>query len=62
MRDDGVEITPLFTSYVIDYYPNGYIKAEGRVLYDEDVQIHSFETGTWKYYNKQGELVQTKEH
>jgi len=62
MRDDGVIITPKFTSYVKFYYPNGYIKAEGRVLYDEIVEIDYFETGTWKYYNKQGELEQTKEH
>lgn len=62
MRDDGVEITPLFTSYLVEYYPNGYKKAEGRVLYDEDVEIVNYKTGTWKYYDKQGKLVQTKEH
>lgn len=62
MRDDGVEITPKFTSYVKFYYPNGYIKEEGRVLYSEDIEIDYFKTGTWKYYNKQGKLEQTKEH
>jgi hypothetical protein len=62
MRDDGVEITPMFTSYVTNYYPNGYIKEEGRVLYSEDIEIDYFKTGTWKYYNKQGKLEQTKEH
>jgi len=62
MRDDGVEITPKFTSYVKFYYPNGYIKEEGRVLYFEDIEIDYFKTGTWRYYNKQGKLEQTKEH
>lgn len=62
MRDDGVEITPKFTSYVKFYYPNGYIKEEGRVLYSEDIEIDYFKTGTWKYYDKQGKLEQTKEH
>lgn len=61
-RDDGVEITPKFTSYVKFYYPNGYIKEEGRILYSEDIEIDYFKIKTWKYYNKQGILEKTKEH
>lgn len=61
-RDDGVEITPKFTSYVKDYYPNGNVKEEGRVLYSEDIEIDYYKTGTWKYYNEEGVLKETKEH
>lgn len=62
VRDDGVEITPKFTSYVWFYYPNGYVKEEGRVLYSEDIEIDYYKTGTWKYYNKEGSLKEKKEH
>ena len=61
-RDDGVEITPKFTSYVWFYYPNGYIKDEGRVLYSEDIEIDYYKTGTWKHYNKDGTLKEKKEY
>jgi len=61
MRDDGVKVTPKFTSYVKNYYPNGVIKEEGQILYDEDVEIDYYKTGTWKYYDKEGKLTETKE-
>ncbi len=62
LRDDGVEITPKFTSYVQNFYPNGILKEEGRVLYSEDIEIDFFKTGTWKYYDTNGKLKETKEY
>jgi hypothetical protein len=62
IRDDNVEITPKFVAYAKFYYPTGYLKEEGRVIYSEDIEIDYFKSGTWKYYNKKGELEETKEH
>ena len=60
LRDDGVEVTPEFTSLVKFYYSNGYIKEEGRVLYSEDIEIDYYKTGIWKYYDETGKLIEGK--
>ncbi len=60
-RDDGVEILPQFKSYVILYYPDGIIKEEGNVLYDEDIEIDFFKTGLWKYYDSKGAIIKQTE-
>ena len=61
-RDDGVKIVPNFTSYAKFYYPNGYVKEEGRILYSEDIEIDYYKTGSWKYYDISGALKETKKH
>ena len=60
IRDDKKKIFPKFSSYVKNYFPNGVVKSEGLVLYEEDIEIDYYETGIWKYYSKTGELVETK--
>ncbi len=59
--DDGVKVTPKFTSYVKNYYLNGMIKEEGQVLYDEDIEIDFYKTGIWRYYDNEGNLKETKD-
>jgi antitoxin component YwqK of YwqJK toxin-antitoxin module len=59
-RDDGEKIKPQFKSYVILYYTNGNVKEEGLALYDEDVEIDFFKSGTWKYFDKDGKLIRTE--
>lgn len=58
-RDDGVRVPYEFTSYLRDYYPNGIVKDEGQVLYNEDVQIDNDKVGQWKYYDQNGRLLKT---
>lgn len=57
VREDGVKLMPKFCSYVKMYYPNGRLESEGWVIYDEDVQVDFFKTGTWRYYDKEGNLT-----
>lgn len=42
----------------VEYYPNGYIKAEGDLIfwYDSDIEIDSIEYGEWRYYNEDGSI------
>ena len=56
IRGDGVKITPELISYVKLYYPSGLVEKEGFVIYDGDIEIDYYETGIWKYYDKQGVL------
>jgi antitoxin component YwqK of YwqJK toxin-antitoxin module len=60
--DAGDIVKPKYTSYVKNYYPNGMVKSEGQMLYQEDIQVDSYETGIWKYYDQSGKLtkVETK--
>lgn len=62
LRDDGELITPKFKSFLSFYYPNGTIKEEGIAIYDEDIEIDFFKYETWKYYDTDGNLIQTKNH
>lgn len=62
IRDDGVEIMPRFTSLIKDYHLNGKLKGQGRVLYDEDIEIDYFKIGTWRYYDESGELKEKIDH
>jgi len=59
-RDDGVKVKPKYVSYIKTYYSTGYIKEEGFVLYNEDIEIDFYKIGTWKYYNEQGILTKNK--
>lgn len=50
-------------SYTTDYYPSGQIKREGIVLWDDEGDIESgnfHEYGEWKYYDEDGNLIETK--
>jgi len=58
--DNGKMVILPWRSYLIDYYPNGYIREEGLALYDENVEINYFKKGIWKYYDESGKLVKTK--
>lgn len=62
LRDDGELITPEFKSFLSFYYPNGNIKEEGVVLFDEDIEIDFFKYGTWKYYDQEGNLLKVEDH
>lgn len=43
------------------YYPNGLIKSEGILLWDEDPELDDVrEYGEWKYYDEEGNLIETK--
>ena len=47
--------------YTIIYYPNGIIKCEGILLWDEDTELDDVkEFGEWKYYDETGNLIETK--
>ena len=59
-RDDGAAIIPEFISFVKNYFQNGVMKSEGQVLYDDDIEIDYYETGSWKYYDESGKLVKTE--
>ncbi len=62
IRGDGVKITPEWISYVKFYYPSGLVEKEGFVMYDGDIEIDYYETGIWKYYDKQGKFKHEKTH
>ncbi|MDD2313018.1 MAG: hypothetical protein PHT14_10795 [Petrimonas sp.] len=56
---------PDYKCYYKAYYPNGTIKEEGWLLWSEGDSPESdlsVEYGTWKYYNEDGKLTQTKEY
>lgn len=47
--------------YMISYHPNGIIKDEGVLLWNEDPELDDTrEYGEWKYYDESGELIKTK--
>jgi antitoxin component YwqK of YwqJK toxin-antitoxin module len=52
---------PIFKSYLIIFYPNGQVKEDGYIIYDEDLQISYTEIGKWEYYDENGKLVSTKD-
>lgn len=61
---DKKTITPDYKCYSISYYSNGNIENEGLLLWSEGEAPESDfsnEYGVWKYYNRNGELTQTKE-
>lgn len=71
LKDFGVNTTPVkgrkaipeYKCYFIGYYPNGNIENEGELLwYAEDVPESdtSVEYGKWKYYDENGNLIETK--
>jgi len=48
--------------YIVSYYPNGVIKEEGILLWNDDPEMDdSREFGEWKYYDETGVLIKTKE-
>lgn len=60
---NGQMYVPNNKCYSISYYPNGNIKSEGLILWDEGQTPESDlsrEYGEWKYYNECGKLVSTK--
>jgi len=62
---DKKRYVPDYKCYYKAYYPNGNIKEEGWVLWNEGESPESdlsIEYGTWKYYNEKGELTKTKEY
>jgi hypothetical protein len=61
-RDDGKLIIPKFKSYIIEYYPNGMIKAEGMALHYGTPQIDFFKKGLWKYYDPSGKSTKTEDN
>lgn len=54
--------THKYSSFIQFYYPDGSIKEEGRVFYDEDIEIDFTKTGTWTYYNLDGEVIKVEEN
>lgn len=62
MDNGKYEEKPCFTSFAIFYYPSGMVKAEGKVNYWKDIEVDYFEAGIWRYYNEQGDLVDSKEY
>jgi len=60
-QTDGSLYKPKFISYVKDFYPNGILKGEGPVVYDESVEIDYYKIGIWKYFDEKGNLVKTME-
>ena len=59
--DGGTIIFPTHTATVIKYHPNGVIRSEGRILFNEDYEAESDDYGIWKYYDEQGVLINTIE-
>jgi hypothetical protein len=61
--DDGKVYTPDSRCYRIQYYDNGHKKREGNVYYftKGDREIEWIEYGEWKYYNEEGNLIETKQ-
>ena len=49
-----------FTCHTKFFYPNGKIRSEGTLLYGDDPQLDGQEYGEWKYYDKNGNLTETK--
>jgi hypothetical protein len=48
-----------YQCYSISYHPNGHKQSEGILLWDVSPDADStFEYGEWKYYDKEGKLVQ----
>ena len=47
--------------YTIQYHPNGIIKEEGILLWNDDPEMDDTqEYGEWKYYDETGKLARTK--
>ena len=47
--------------YTYSFYPNGQIKSEGVLLFDESPDLDDTrEYGEWKYYDEEGNLIETK--
>ena len=60
---DKKRYVPDYKCYSKAYYPNGNIKDEGWLLWNEGESPESdlsIEYGEWKYYDEEGNLVRTK--
>ena len=60
---DGKKYVPDCKCYSLSYYPNGNLKDEGILLWqegDDPLSDFSVEYGTWKYYDDAGRLTNTK--
>ena len=60
---DGKEYIPDYKCYMTSYYPNGNVKDEGLLLWNEGESPESdfsVEYGEWKYYDESGNLTKTK--
>ena len=60
--DSGKRHLYPYKCYSIRYYPNGNIKAEGILLWNDDPEMDDVrEYGEWKYYDEIGKLVKTEQ-
>ena len=70
-KNDSVQIDPKYyyfennkpnyIAYKVDFYSSGIVKTEGFIAFDEDFNGDDcYEFGEWKYYNKEGKLIETK--
>lgn len=58
LLDNGEKYLYPYKCYTILYYPNGKIKREGVLLWDEDPELDTVhEFGEWKYYNEEGKFI-----
>jgi len=66
IRKEKVEyngrLVPVFKSYAVFYYPSGIIKEEGTAQYDQSIWMNFLKRETWKYYDRSGKLIETKDH
>lgn len=58
--DGGNMIMPRYTSFLTEYHPNGQVKGEGQIIYD-DFEIDFIKIGIWKCYTNKGVVIVCKD-
>jgi len=59
-KDMNKKVSYDVEAYITDYYPNLFIKAEGKVLFNNETEIligEMLNYGIWKYYDEKGNCV-----
>ena len=51
---------PRYTSFLTEYHPNGQVKGEGQIIYD-DFEIDFIKIGIWKCYTNKGVVIVCKD-
>jgi antitoxin component YwqK of YwqJK toxin-antitoxin module len=59
-HESGKMVILPWRSYLVKYYPNGYVREEGLVVYEDDIEIDNLKIGVWNYYDESGKLIRTK--
>jgi antitoxin component YwqK of YwqJK toxin-antitoxin module len=62
---DKKKYVPNKKAYCRTYYSNGKIKGEGWLLWSANENPDSYlsvESGTWKYYNEKGEIINVRDY